>query len=127
MPEFILIQEMQFLNRTEMNFCRVLGAGYEEDLILGLFNDQQHEKRLLYRRLEADSVRHAWYEVVLTEHPGGGFLIIKRSGASGSSGISETWFRWVLPDAVAKFQIVINNKLRKKRGRIYKSEESRLF
>ena len=87
---------------------------------MGLFDDQHKEAQLLYQRLEADSVRKAWYEIILTAHPGGGFLVTKRSGPAGSAGISETWFRWSLADAVVKFQNISVKKRAKRCGRIYK-------
>jgi hypothetical protein len=82
---------------------------------------------LLSQRLESDSSRRAWYSVSLAGHPGGGYLITRKSGASGSAGCAETWFRWTLQDAMQKYQATIQRKLDKKRGRIYTESNLALF
>lgn len=62
-------------------------------------------------RLEADSLRSAWYELYLIVTPSG-FLIEKHSGSSiGHSRLKETWFRRFLPEAKRKYTQILNNKL----------------
>lgn len=98
----------------------------------GLFENLDKElssRVLVSQRLEANnSPRQAWYHVSVLEHPGGGFLIMRRSGPAGSIGLTETWFRWTLPEAMLKYQGVVNKKTSKKKGRIYStSAEPSLF
>jgi hypothetical protein len=73
-------------------------------------------ERILQRiRLEAESVRGAWYELYLVDTPNG-FLIEKHSGsAHGFSRQKETWFRRTLPDAERKYSQILNSKLNQKR------------
>lgn len=84
-------------------------------------------RQLLHQRLQANSVRLAWYDVALYEHPGEGYLIVRTSGPSGSKGFSETWFRWKYIDALLKYQTVVKKKTNKKRGRIYTPVDQPLF
>ena len=98
---------------------------------MGLLFDKLEEgqgRHLLHQRLEANSIRKAWYDVVLQEHPGGGYLIIKRSGPAGTSiGCSEIWFRWKLADAMQKYQGIVKQKKAPKKGRVYVEVEAGLF
>ena len=66
-------------------------------------------------RLEAESVRGAWYELYLVCTQSG-FLIEKHSGSAyGLSRHKETWFRRSLPDAERKYTQILTNKLNQKR------------
>ena len=66
-------------------------------------------------RLEAESVRGAWYELYLVDTPNG-FLIEKHSGsAHGPGRQKETWFRRTLPDAERKYTQILSSKLNQKR------------
>jgi hypothetical protein len=73
-------------------------------------------ERILQRiRLEAESVRGAWYELYLVDTLNG-FLIEKHSGsAHGHSRQKETWFRRTRPDAERKYTQILSSKLNQKR------------
>lgn len=73
------------------------------------------EQVLQQIRLEAESVRSAWYELYLVRTPNG-FLIEKHSGSLlGHSRQKETWFRRTLCDAERKYSQILSNKLNPKR------------
>lgn len=64
-------------------------------------------------RLEADSARKAYYIVSLYYLPGAGYIIRKRSGAAGSRGVTESYFRQTYSEAIEKKLKLINGKLHK--------------
>ena len=70
-------------------------------------------------RLEANSVKHPYYEISIYRLPASGFLIQKRSGAQGSRGVVENWWRPGLRQAIEKKGQLIASKLNKKKGRVY--------
>lgn len=76
-------------------------------------------RMLLFQRFETVSTRAAWLDVSLSEHPGGGFLIMQRSGPAGSINNTTIWFSWSLLGAMSKYQSLVNKRLRKRSGRIY--------
>jgi len=88
---------------------------------------EMHTRVLISQQLQATSAKHAWYHVSLQEHPGGGFLVIRRSGPAGSLGSSETYFCWSIAGAMSKYQKIVDRKLHKKSGRIYKEVQQQLF
>lgn len=82
------------------------------ELPLELGSGEQILQRI---RLEAESVRGAWYELYLVKSPNG-FLIEKHSGSScGHGRQKETWFRRTLPEAERKYSLILNSKLNQKR------------
>lgn len=87
-----------------------------------MFEDLDKElaaRMLLFQRFEAVSARNAWLDVSLLEHPGGGYLIMQRSGPAGSINSMTTWFSWTLPGAMTKYQSLVSKRLKKRVGRIY--------
>lgn len=73
------------------------------------------EQVLQFVRLEAESVKRAWYELYLVMTPNG-FLIEKHSGSSHShSRQKETWFRRTRPEAEQKYSMILNGKLNQNR------------
>ncbi|MFA7405201.1 MAG: hypothetical protein WC007_14495 [Pelobacteraceae bacterium] len=67
-----------------------------------------------------NSPRAAYYKVSIYWLPGAGYRITKTSGASGSKGCQEDYWRPSLKLALHKKELLIAAKLRKKRGpRIY--------
>lgn len=89
---------------------------------MSMFEDLDKElsaRMLLFQRFEAASVRSAWLDISLSEHPGGGFLIMQRSGPAGSINSTTTWFAWSLPRAMSKYQGLVNKRINKRTGRIY--------
>ena len=83
--------------------------------------DKELSARILcFQRFEAPtSPRQAWLDITVLEHPGGGFLIMQRSGPAGSINSTTTYFSWSLPDALTKYQTLVNKRLHKRSGRIY--------
>jgi hypothetical protein len=58
------------------------------------------------------SARRSWYSLVLFQLPyGSGYVIEKISGAKGSSGTNEMWFRNSLEKAERKFKSILRRKL----------------
>lgn len=76
------------------------------------------KKPLMRTYMIAGSSRRAWYELCIFAHPGGGFLVQKRSGSC------EIWFRWKYSEAYIKFRQIIDKKQnRTRKGRVYNSME----
>lgn len=69
--------------------------------------------------LEADSTRNAFYVVELLKLTNAGYIVRKSSGAEGAKASTESWYRDSISGAEKKMYKLINDKLRKKEGRIY--------
>jgi len=70
--------------------------------------------------LVANSKKKARYLVRLFELPGAaGYVIAKLSGATGSTPVSESWYRADLEAAIRKFDGIVRKKTNRTSGRIY--------
>lgn len=70
--------------------------------------------------IAGDSPRVAYYRVSVFYLPGAGYRIEKCSGASGSKGTREDYWRPNLKQALHKKSLLLAAKLRKKKGpRVY--------
>ena len=82
------------------------------------------ENALLLTHLEAESPRKAYYDVSTRYLAGQGFLVQKVSGSySGGSKKAlhiETYFRRQYSAALLKHKALVEIKLKKKKGRIYR-------
>ncbi len=70
-------------------------------------------------RLIAESPRTAYYRVSIYYLPGAGYRIEKASGATGSKGCRENFWRPNLRSALEKKAKLVDAKTRKTKGRMY--------
>jgi hypothetical protein len=68
----------------------------------------------------ADSPRRAYYSVEVIYLAGAGYVIRKASGGVGAKPVIEAWFRTTYSGAMAKQRQLVDGKLRKKKGRMYR-------
>lgn len=80
----------------------------------------QDQPVYLTRLVAEDSPRQAYYQVSIFRMSEVGFVIRKESGADASKPNIECWFRHSLRQAREKQAQLINAKLKKRKGRIYK-------
>ena len=74
--------------------------------------------------LEAESPRHAWYQITmiqLTE----GFVIEKCSGCQGRKPHIEAWFRWESLAANEVYDRILKTKTKLGRKRVYRKVQQR--
>lgn len=70
-------------------------------------------------RLEATSIRNAWYELRVLKFADG-YVVEKKSGVEGSKGLTESYYRSSLPEAEEKFFSILNAKIRGNSRRKYR-------
>jgi hypothetical protein len=71
--------------------------------------------------LEAsDSPRRAYYQVEVIHLAGAGYVIRKASGGEGAKPCIEAWFRPTYSGALTKQRQLVDGKLRKSKGRVYR-------
>jgi len=80
-------------------------------------------KVLIQTYLEAESPRHAWYQIRMIQLAEG-FVVEKKSGSHGHKAHTEAWFRWETAAARKVYDKILKAKTKTGRKRVYREVPS---
>ncbi len=80
-------------------------------------------KVLIQTYLEAESPRHAWYQLRMIQLAEG-FVVEKKSGSRGHKAHTEAWFRWEPAAARKVYDKILRAKTKTGRKRVYREVSS---
>jgi len=80
-------------------------------------------KVLVQTYFEAESPRHAWYQIRMIQLAEG-FAVEKKSGSCGRKAHTEAWFRWESTAAQKVYNKILRVKTQPGRKRVYREVPS---